>query len=369
MVFDCKIYSMKEIYKNRIFKALIPFSYLYRALFFASFWSRKKGKIFSKESVFTVSVGNIHIGGTGKTPIEELLISKFIEMGFRDDEIILVSRGYKKKTIGDNIFYTKNDSPSEAGDETYMLMNKFSIKAISSHKRKKQLQTFFQNCEESKKVKIVVLDDAYQYVGINRDVNIAVVDVSMVNLRKHGKFTLPAVFLREPVSSLKRADAIVLTKNDLTQISEDNVQFIKEKFSNKKIFEANFTVAHVYSYYTKEKINIENKKVLVFSALSSNTNFFDSVSELGGIIVGQKSFADHHNYTQNDTENIFKKALSKGCSYVVTSEKDAAKFAMYIKQQRHKEMLAVAGLSVEADGLADYVLCEADKKLKKMESF
>jgi tetraacyldisaccharide 4'-kinase len=178
-----------------------------------------------------VSIGNITVGGTGKTPVTLHVADLLRRMGYK---VAVISRGYggsagKKAGIvsdGQEIKMT----PEEAGDEPYMISLKLKgIPVIVGRDRVKAGRFAIGEFGSD----IIVLDDGFQHLGLRRDLNIVLLDSA--NPFGNG-YLLPRGVLREPLSHLGRADAFVLTRSDLNGTATSGVSFVQEIAAGRPVF-------------------------------------------------------------------------------------------------------------------------------------
>ena len=200
---------------------LYPFSILYgfiiviRNLFFdiGIFKTRKV-------NVPVISIGNITAGGTGKTPIVEYLTQYFLE---QNHKVAVISRGYKRKTKGTVVVSDGKlliYNASECGDEPLQIASKFPEAIIIVDENRYRAAKL---AEEKFKCDIILMDDGFQHRNLHRDFDVVVIDVTKPP-NKEG--LLPSGFKREPLSSLKRADAIIFSRwNDSKKFEIDKFDF------------------------------------------------------------------------------------------------------------------------------------------------
>ncbi len=256
-----------------------------------------------KMDVPVISLGNITTGGTGKTPACIWLIQKLMAM--KASMPVLISRGYGN----DEIFIFRNAHP----DTPHFVHPKRVIagrKAIEKHGKNICL----------------VLDDAFQHRYIDRDLNIVLVDAT----EPFGfGYLLPRGFLREPLSHLKRADFIIITKSDM--VGKKQLEQIQSQiFFYTKAPQA--IAAHVPSCIhqlgKKEKYPVQTLQglsVLAFSGIGNPESFVQSLEKNNINVLEKISFSDHHQYTENDKREILSLASELQAQGIITTAKDAVK--------------------------------------------
>jgi tetraacyldisaccharide 4'-kinase len=180
---------------------------------------------------------------------------------------------------------------------------------------------------------VILLDDAFQHQRLERDLNLLLLDSE--DPIGNG-FLLPRGPLREPVSAVKRADAIIFTRSRRSggRIEELDdaisakpvfhsrhktvLRFIRPASARKGLSETDLT----HRYTARPETAIGGRRLFAFSALANNDAFFSAVADMDVKVLGTKAFPDHHFYTHEDIESVVDKALETGCDAVVTTDKD-----------------------------------------------
>lgn len=281
-----------------------------------------------------ISIGNITVGGTGKTPAA---IAVAEEAKWRGFSPVILTRGYKGKTKGP-CFVTKGEGPllssDNAGDEPLLMSEKLQgIPVVKGNNRYKSGLFAVQNLgfqiSGAKFPIIFILDDGFQHWKLHRDKDIALIDA---NNPFDNRKLLPFGRLREPVSSLARADIVVITKYSKSADSHcrNNNNLIEEiKLHNAEasIFFAqhNPVICRLISGEKKPAAWLSGKRILGFCALASPESFKNSLQSLGAEIAGFRTYKDHHRYKYADIIKIKKEAENYGADWIVTTEKDIIK--------------------------------------------
>ncbi|MDD5097170.1 MAG: tetraacyldisaccharide 4'-kinase [Candidatus Omnitrophica bacterium] len=259
-----------------------------------------------------ISIGNITLGGTGKTTLVEYLADKLISSG---QKVAVLSRGYKRDLH-------KPGSPG-LGDEPAMLERKFPQLFVVVDKNRIRGA---QRAIKEHAVDTLLLDDGLQQWRIFKDLEI--VTINALDPFGNG-LLLPRGFLREPLIALKRADIFVLTQVDL--VSDTNLLTDKLSSINSRalIVESvhkpvGFTsVDNPNEFLTLD--TLRGKQVAVFSGIGNPQGFESCVFALGLHIGKVFRFADHHDYTQAEINEIMKEARQRNLEAVITTQKDAVK--------------------------------------------
>lgn len=274
-----------------------------------------------------ISVGNITVGGTGKTPHIEYLI----RLLYKDYRIATLSRGYKRKTR-DFILATKNSSVDEIGDEPRQLKQKFpDIIVAVDRKRVNGIKRLKQ---KEKHLNALLLDDAYQHRYVKPGLSILLVDYTQPVF---SDYLLPFGNLRERIHETRRADIIIVTKfpekinplekkiliKDLNVLPYQFLYFTTYEYKNPEpVFDINESKKPDYQQIKKSKSSI-----LLVTGIARPQPLVKFLSNYSDNIVEMK-FPDHHKYTSSDMKKIEERFawLSSKTKYILTTEKDAARF-------------------------------------------
>jgi len=253
-----------------------------------------------------ISVGNITVGGTGKTPLVEYLVEILKEKGFYT---AVLSRGY---SLGQNLT-----------DEPDMLREKLDIPVIIDKNRIRGINRALKEY----KIDTVILDDGFQQWQIAKNLEIVALDAG--NPLGNG-WILPAGILREPVSSLKRAQVVVLTKTNFNPDTTEVKKIIKRINPAISIFDAEYQPQEFYrlkdpAFKITTPQFFKNRKVVLVCAIANPESFNQIILSLGIKIENTFKFPDHHLYTPKDIEKIKGYCKKKGIELLITTEKDAVK--------------------------------------------
>ncbi len=307
---------------------LYPFSFLYGIVVYFRNRFYDLNLIKSKEfDVPVISIGNITVGGTGKTPhveyLVELLKDKF--------EVATLSRGYKRKTKGFKQVDV-NSEVSEVGDEPLQIKKKFPEITVSVCENRVEGAEKLLAAPENKSPDVILLDDAFQHRRITAGINILLIDYNRPI--KEDKL-LPAGRLRESVSQMKRANIIIFTKCPPREVTPIMRRILQKEVKLKPYQELFFT-------------SFEYGKIKpVFSGSELKSDFYKKQTHAILIVTGiafpklipehLKQFAsetdfiqfpDHHYYSAGDIQLIMSKfeKIDSNQKIIVTTEKDAVRF-------------------------------------------
>jgi len=268
-----------------------------------------------------ISIGNITTGGTGKTPLVEYVARMIASTG---KKVCILTRGYGQKDphlqviVSDG--YGVLASPSEAGDEPYLLATKLAGQAavISSADRIAAGQEAIKDFG----TEAFVLDDGFQHLRIARDLNIACIDAT--NPWGGGRL-LPYGRLRESAEGLSRADCVVLTRCDQVESVAALREQVSELIEGRPIFESRMRPLRVVSLKNGPETIAVPGRVGGFCAVGNPGSFFKNLRGLGYEIALERAFTDHHAYSQGDVDTLHQLAKETGAIALITTAKDAVK--------------------------------------------
>jgi len=266
-----------------------------------------------------ISVGNITLGGTGKTTVVEY-IARYLKSKGR--KIAVISRGYKRASACRSARVSECRS---MGDEPYMLSKKLEgIPVIVDADRIRGIKKAIKDFG----VDTVILDDAFQQWRINKDLEIVTIDAADPFGNRH---MLPRGILREPLCALKRADIFMLTKANLHPDTESAKATLKSINPSAGIFESYHLPAGFYDIEEPARPlpadSLKGKSAGVFCGIGDPASFEDLIESLGVHIARTFRFTDHHNYSPKDLEKIIKSCKEMNIDTIITTEKDAVRIS------------------------------------------
>ena len=298
----------------------------------------KKGILRSKNlPCKIISIGNITVGGTGKTPMTIKVAEIVKRLGYK---VAVISRGYKgsaEKTggvVSDG--KTILMGPDKAGDEPFMIASKLNdIPVVVGQNRFEAGRLAIQEFDPD----VIVLDDAFQHLRLKRDVDLVLLDCGHPFGNNH---LLPRGTLREPVSAMLRGDAFVITRSDYA--GDTILSTFTDKLRNLTHGKPVFTSCHIPNIYKAAKKNrsihrklqdlltynpecLKERKVVAFSGLAGNSDFRLTIKNLKCDLIDFLEFPDHHNYSDIDLNRIYKSYLESKADFLLTTEKDYVRIA------------------------------------------
>ena len=274
-----------------------------------------------------ISVGNINIGGSGKTPLVIFLANLLKNEG---KKIGVLSRGYGRKSKG---YLLVSDGKkiladaSTCGDEIILTANECEVPCAVSEKRidgaKKLLSDQY--------VDVIVLDDAFQHRWIKRDVDLLICEQRfLISPDFFDHYLLPAGSMREPFSAIERADAVIINRkfSQPREIPDD----VNKYFVNKKIFNSFYSARGFIDIKRKTEYKLsefEGQKSLVVCGVANPYSFFTALKQTNVDTENYLVFRDHKFYTEKEIQNIRKMFYATNSHSVVTTQKDAVKLSAY----------------------------------------
>jgi tetraacyldisaccharide 4'-kinase len=298
---------------------LYPFVLIYGALV----WLRNRlydsGFFSSVEfSVPVISVGNLSVGGTGKTPHVEYLI-RLLQYQYK---VATMSRGYKRRTQG-FLLADENANALRIGDEPMQYHMKFPEVTVSvAEERMTGIPSLVQKVPD---VDVVLLDDAYQHRSVKPGLNILITDFSKPFYKD---FILPYGRLREGRSAYKRANFIIVSKcpPDLSKAAAEEIRQKINPLPQQHLFFSTIEYDQPYDLFTGETASLEDKSALLVCCIAKPQPLIDHTEALAGQ-VHVLSYPDHHYFLSKDMEEIRETYDNWNApnKVIVTTEKDATR--------------------------------------------
>jgi len=322
---------------------LYPFALLYDGI------TRLRNKLFdigSKRSVAftipTIVVGNLSIGGTGKTPMIEFLIERLIAQ----HKLATLSRGYGRKTRG-VILAGEDASAANIGDESFQIFSKYGDRLLVAV-GEERIQAIPEIILERPETEVVLLDDAYQHRYLKSDFNIL---LTTYQKPFYNDKILPMGTLREHRRGASRADVVIMTKcpSDMSvdQKKESKAEIKKYTKENCPVFFAGVKYGDPYSVSPSAHKIIGN--IILLSGIANNEVLLEYVKGQYNVIEVME-YPDHHRYTDKDIQKIvqsFRSHLTRS-PVILTTEKDMVKLKDG-KFDKYLEEIPIFALPVKVD--------------------
>ncbi len=286
-----------------------------------------------------ISVGNLVVGGTGKTPMSMWLANHFRAQGL---SVAVLSRGYGRgsKEVSQVLLEPDlRDASRLYGDEPVLMAARLAGVAVWVGRRR---SLSGRAAIEQNGAQLLILDDGFQHWGLHRDLDLVLVDAG----RPWGNgCLLPLGPLREPVEHLARAHAIIVTRVQNDNKSLGLCQELRQRFPEKPLFTCRYRPAGGRWGLVGPKAPWEvlsKQPAVVFAGIAKPDSFFRMVQNIGVESVLNLSFADHHHYRQEDLERIMAPVLAGEARWLITTEKDAVRLPNVLRE-------LVVTLTVELD--------------------
>ncbi|MBI4462099.1 MAG: tetraacyldisaccharide 4'-kinase [Acidobacteria bacterium] len=270
--------------------------------------------------VKVVSVGNLTVGGTGKTPLVLWLAQR---LGARGVKVAVLTRGYGRLLRAPRIVLDSTVNVEEAGDEPVLLARRLPGIPLGIAADRFAVG---RRVAEKFRPDIFLLDDGFQHLRLARDLDIVLLDSSDPF---GGGYVLPAGRLREPVAALARADLVVLTR--LRNGAERVIEAIRLYNPRVPVFGARTRLREVLDATTHKPVSrtgLARVPVLAFCGIGNEAAFWQDLREWGFHLVGTLAFPDHHRYRIQDFSRIVRAADRAGAQAVLTTEKDVVNFTV-----------------------------------------
>ena len=308
-----------------------------------------------------LSVGNLTLGGTGKTPVVILLTEWLLAQGNR---VAILSRGYRRTSTDPYLLVSNGErllvGPNEAGDEPFLMAQRCpkAIVAVGADRYELGywvLDRFSIDC--------LILDDGFQHLGLYRDVNLLLVDATDAE----GLAALvPAGRLREPLQAAVRASAIMVTRADVpaqvTQICHRLQAAIGSMPDPIQVVFGPENLVSVVTGASKPLFWAKGKTALLCSGVGHAGSFRSLVETIGIKILDEVVYVDHHAYTNQDVARLRARATELQAELVVTTEKDSCKLVPLLQPTDNWWAVRLStDVSVGEDRLRRLVLGVGDK--------
>jgi tetraacyldisaccharide 4'-kinase len=340
--------------------ALAPFAALYSAAVKARS-SGYENRFLTTHSVAApvISVGNITVGGTGKTPLVDWLAQ---HLSARGRKVCILSRGYRRENAKQQIVVSDGIqilcSVAQSGDEAMMLAQSLLGKCAVVCNPDRVAAAVW--AIDHLKSDVLLLDDGFQHRRLARNLDIVTIDAT--NPFGNGRL-LPSGILREPLESLNRADCIVLTRS-----APDAAELIARlrQMTNAPIFQSRTTIEQFRRLDATETVDEVSKVIqplAAFCGIGNPRAFFDQLRAANFDVRDEVSFRDHHKYSQADIDRLAEHARAKGAQALVTTAKDSVK----LQTLQFQLPCYVAQLDVEISGATE-LLELVERAIEKREN-
>lgn len=298
-----------------------------------------------------ISVGNITVGGTGKTPLVAWFAETLAQQG---KKVCVLTRGYGRENSSARVVVSKGSEiladAKTGGDEPLMLAESLINKAaVISDKDRVSAGLW---AKENLGSEVFILDDGFQHLRLKRTFDVVAVDATNPF---GGGHLLPVGRLRESLSSLQRADCIIITKTNLGEDIDELRAKLLSHSKGRPVFFSRFRVSGARTLNNDSFVELKTlpESCSAFCGLGNPKAFFRQIKRADLMLVDKQSFADHHFYTQEDIEKIEVEAKKEGARCLITTAKDA------VKLRELKFTLPCYSLEIEVE-------IDGEEELKKL---
>lgn len=309
----------------KIYKIFFPIAWMYGVGVWIRNYLFDKGILKSKSFLIPVlSVGNLTVGGTGKTPHTEYLI-RLLKDEF---SVAVLSRGYKRKSKG-FLLSDSHTTMNQVGDEPFQMKKKYPSVRIAVDKDRCHGIEQLAMANLKPATEVIILDDSYQHRYVKPGLNILLVDYNRLITRDA---LLPVGRLREPVSEKRRANIIIITKcpEEMKPVEFRLLTRELEVYPYQDLFFSTFRYGKMFKLFGQGILPLEklvgDEQILLLTGIASPKPMIKKIKKYNRHIY-PLTFADHHNFTDKDIQEINNrfKSLSGDKRLVITTEKDASR--------------------------------------------
>jgi tetraacyldisaccharide 4'-kinase len=278
-----------------------------------------------------VSIGNISVGGTGKTPFVIALGELLKQRGIAFD---ILSRGYGRSSSGICVV-DPNGLPAQFGDEPLLLARKLQVPVIVGADRYQAGLL----AEQKFSSKLHLLDDGFQHRALHRDF-----DIVLLPQADYSGILLPTGRLREPISSLRRADVVALPDTLDYPLRARRIWQVRRQLELSDL-----------------ELADSGGRLIAFCGIGRPKQFFDGLKASGQTLAGEVAFSDHHSYEQKDMDRLLALKNQTGAEGFITTEKDAINLGAFTTRL---QTLRIAGLSMELES-AEQAMAEMLEEIEQ----
>jgi len=276
-----------------------------------------------------ISVGNITVGGTGKTPLVQWIAR---ELARNKRRVCILTRGYGRQSSGNQVVVSNGSEilsdVERAGDEAFLLAESLQDRAavICEADRISTARWAIDNLKSD----VFILDDGFQNLRIARSLNIVTIDATNPWGNRR---LLPAGILREPLAELARADCVIITRADDPSRAEELQREIERLSKGRRVFRSRMRILRLRPLRAKSDDDttldggeeVRSSSVAAFCGIGNPKSFFAQLHRDGYKLCHTQTFRDHHVYTQTDIDRVVRDSISHGAQILLTTAKDEVK--------------------------------------------
>lgn len=293
---------------------------------------------------FVISIGNLTVGGTGKTPATIAMAEEAKKRGYSP---VILTRGYKGTNKGP-CFVSKGEgplaSPDEAGDEAFLMAQRLrGVPVVKAHDRYEGGLLAINSLDNQNGI-VFILDDGFQHLRLFRNIDILLID----GMNPFGnRRLLPLGRLREPIREMKRADIIVITRSH--SIPESLVKEIRRYNDRAPIFSSDhrpFFFRTINGMVIPLK-DLSGKSAIAFCGIGNPDSFKNTITDLGIDLRDFIVFRDHHRFNLHDLKRIERVAERSKADWIITTEKDIIRLGNLTSNLNYQDRLLCLSIEFE----------------------
>lgn len=296
-----------------------------------------------------ISVGNIAVGGAGKTPVVMELACRLQAMG---RTVAVLAAGYRGEGKGARVVSRGEGlvlDAKDAGDEPVLVAKRCPGVQVLVGPSRAELARIAAN---HLRADVALLDDGFQHLGVARDLDIVVLDGA--SPFGNGRL-LPRGPLRELPEALERADLCWISKVDEGDAAElEAAEAIARRFTGRGVVRSRYRVSSILSgdlASEEPPQSLSGKQVLLLAGLARPDSFRRTLARLGARVVGEALFGDHHGFTQREIETVLSRARARGAELVCVTEKDAVRIPPALRQHERLRVVRIETEIVQGEEL------------------
>jgi len=307
-----------------------------------------------------ICVGNLTFGGTGKTPLVAYLAVRLKESGYTP---AVLSRGYKRKLGSSALLVSDGNqvlgTPKTCGDEPYLLARKLEGIVVAVGKNRFKAG---QAVGKQPGRPVFILDDGFQHLKLDRNLDLLLIDGSRP---LKNEALMPVGKLREPLSAMARADAIIVTREHLIADLPELVREIRGWNPTAPIFPFSHEIDEVYDLKNQMRRSLSEfrgQRMIALAAIGNPTQFLKDL-ELTGISVQDRFlYRDHHPFSQLELENVLKRCQESSAMGVITTQKDAVRLQGLRFEKDQVFVISIKAKTRDPASFLNWVLQNLEKK-------
>ncbi len=282
--------------------------------------NRHRPRRVARVKVPVISIGNIAVGGSGKTPLVMAIAGAFVKQGY---EVGIVSSGYGRDST-DSIIGRGEEiclrTASEVGDETLLLAEQLPLTIFSIHPVKSEAARLLT---AQTRVDLIIVDDGFQHFGLHRDLDIVAIDAT-----SPAKWLspLPLGILREPISALRTADIIVYTRSNVAGDYRNLEELVSRQATRANSYSGHFATHSLFGKHSSVPFEyLKEKRVLLFAGIGHFDQLKQQVEQIAGTLVTAIELSDHQKYDEATVARLKKAIGQHDPQIVLTTAKDWVK--------------------------------------------